>query len=152
MDRFWSKVDRRPDGCWEWTAYRNRFGYGRFGMDGEVVLAHRVAYEMLVGPIPDGLSLDHLCRNRGCVRPDHLEPVTAAENVLRGTGWAGRNARKTHCPRSHPLAGDNLMRNRHSQRLCRECARERNHAAYWANREQRTAWQRAYNARQKVAV
>jgi hypothetical protein len=79
--RFWSKVDQGED-CWRWTACTSN-GYGRFSVKRQPVLAHRFAYELLVGPIPEGLELDHLCRNRWCVNPDHLEPVTHDENVRR---------------------------------------------------------------------
>jgi predicted DNA-binding transcriptional regulator AlpA len=82
-ERFWEKVE--PTGfCWEWTAFKDRKGYGRFRVDDRTMQAHRVAYELLVGPIPEGLHLDHLCRNTSCVNPDHLEPVDLAENVRRG--------------------------------------------------------------------
>lgn len=81
-ERFWAKVEK-TDGCWLWQGYKTVMGYGRINVDGHAVGAHRVAYEMLVGPIPVALTLDHLCRNPGCVRPDHLEPVTLAENSLR---------------------------------------------------------------------
>jgi hypothetical protein len=83
--RFWRHVVRDPDTeCWEWTAARKNGGYGSFAIGRGNVYAHRFAYEMLVGPIPGGLELDHLCRNRGCANPDHLEPVTRQINVLRG--------------------------------------------------------------------
>lgn len=83
-DRLWAKVDM-TDGCWLWTGTVNRQGYGRFciGGRGNTRLAHRVTYELLVGPVPVGLELDHLCNVRGCVRPDHLEPVTHVENLRR---------------------------------------------------------------------
>lgn len=82
-ERFWPKVDRRGDSeCWPWLAYLNRNGYGQFVGGGEV-LAHRFAYVLLVGPIPTGLTLDHLCFNPGCVNPAHLEPVTRSENAKR---------------------------------------------------------------------
>lgn len=81
---FWPKVDRRSDSeCWPWLAYRNAKGYGQVSVNGTVRPAHRVAYELLVGPIPADLTLDHLCRNTGCVNPVHLEPVTASENTHR---------------------------------------------------------------------
>src|SRR3990172_6872284 len=91
--RFWAKVNpNRPiptdepglDPCWEWTSHRNNKGYGWFHFGHRSVLAHRLAYETLIGPIPDGLESDHLCRNRGCVRPSHVEPVTRSVNVRRG--------------------------------------------------------------------
>jgi hypothetical protein len=80
-DRFWSKVDRVPDGCWEWRNYRMPNGYGRFNRD---LLAHRFAYTDAIGPIPDGLEVGHLCDNRGCVRPSHLEICTHRENFESG--------------------------------------------------------------------
>ena len=81
---FWPKVDRRADDeCWPWLATVNRKGYGQVSRDGAIRPAHRVAYELLVGPIPEEMTLDHLCRNTGCVNPTHLEPVSAAENTRR---------------------------------------------------------------------
>jgi hypothetical protein len=102
--RFFKKVEFRRDGCWEWTAYR-RDGYGMFWFNGAHVQSHRWLYEQKNGPIPDGLEPDHLCRNRECVNPDHIEPVTHAENVRRGPNWLRD---KTHCKNGHPLSGKNL--------------------------------------------
>lgn len=82
-DRFWSKVAKRDDDCWLWTGARNSRGYGQWGVNGRSRSVHRVAYEALVGPIPDGLTIDHLCSNKLCVNPEHLEPVTGAENTAR---------------------------------------------------------------------
>ncbi len=83
-ERFWAKVQRRGDQeCWEWLSARHVRGYGLFQLDGTVVRAHRVAYGLLVGPIPAGLVLDHLCRNPPCVNPAHLEPVSQGENLRR---------------------------------------------------------------------
>lgn len=84
-ERFWAKIEKdHSTGCWEWTAYISELGYGQFKAFGAMVRAHRFAYELLIGPIPEGLEIDHLCQNRGCVNPDHLEPVSHIENVRRG--------------------------------------------------------------------
>ena len=117
--RFWAKVKlgpvpaHRPDlgPCWEWTAYRDDKGYGIFRWEGHTHRAHRVAYQVLVGPLPEGLESDHLCRNRPCVRPFHIELVTHRVNLRRGDGAIVNRAlqlAKTHCPQGHPLSGDNL--------------------------------------------
>ena len=115
-ERFFEKVDASGD-CWEWTASFGRDGYGQFGVDGKVVKAHRWVWEHLVGPIPNGLEIDHLCRKPRCVNPDHLEPVTHAENMRRGFG----NRRKTHCPQGHPYSGPNLFIDSRRFRCCRLC-------------------------------
>lgn len=122
-DSFWSKVDRRgADECWPWLAYRTAEGYGRFNVDRRrPENAHRIAYRLLVGPIPQGLTLDHLCRNRGCVNPAHLEPVSRGENVLRGISTAAQRARQTHCLRGHPLFGPNLHIDSRGFRRCKKC-------------------------------
>lgn len=120
-ERFMDKVSPEPmSGCWLWLGFTNPKGYGRFrieGKNGPVGQAHRVAYELFRGPIPSGLTLDHLCRVRSCVNPAHVEPVTAVENVRRGG-----NVQKPHCPQGHPLSGDNLSL-RSGQRSCRICNR-----------------------------
>lgn len=130
--RLWAKVDKngpvpphRSDlgPCWAWTASLTHNGYPRFKHGGVTYVAHRVVYELLVGPIPDGLELDHLCRNTHCVNPKHCEPVTPRVNVLRGETIVAENAAKTHCKRGHPLSGDNLFVRRDGRRRCRTCER-----------------------------
>ena len=105
-DRFWPKVNK-TDTCWLWTGSIKEKGYGRFFLNKRKVPAHRVAYELVKGPIPEGLQIDHLCRVRHCVNPDHLEAVTCRTNILRGEGVAAQQHRKTHCKRGHPFTSDN---------------------------------------------
>lgn len=95
------------NGCWIYTGKLGKNGYGYIGVDGKTKLAHRVSYELSIGPIPEGLQLDHLCRVRSCINPDHLEPVTNRENGLRGISFAAQNVVKTHCPLGHPYDDDN---------------------------------------------
>lgn len=124
-ERFWAATNKRgPAECWEWQATRTSAGYGHFHVSGRLVSSHRFAYELLVGPIPEGLELDHLCRNPACVNPAHLEPVTHSENILRGVGPVAENARKTHCPRGHPFTADDVtIRDGRVHRKCLICAR-----------------------------
>ncbi len=121
--RFWRKV-AKSDGCWTWQAAKVGSGYGRVHWGGWVQQAHRVAYELLVGPIPDGLHLDHLCRNPGCVNPAHLEPVTPGENVLRGVGVSAVHANATHCHKGHLFDEANTYIDPNGWRRCRACHRE----------------------------
>ncbi len=124
--RFWSKVEK-TDGCWNWTGTTNR-GYGQFNINGgNRIYAHRFSYELTNGPIPERLTIDHLCRNPSCVNPEHLEVVTMRENLLRGNTLQAENARKTLCKKGHPLEGDNLVQCllRRGKRICRTCRNER---------------------------
>lgn len=109
------------NGCWNWTGYKSPKGYALTRFDGTTKKAHRVIYELLKGPIPEGLQPDHLCRNRGCVNPDHIEPVTHRTNVLRGIGLTAQNAKKTHCQNGHPLSGENLYVTPNGRRQCQVC-------------------------------
>ena len=122
--RFWAKVVK-SDGCWTWRGSTHwKEGYGRFRYHGKTVSAHRVAYELTIGPIPDGLVIDHLCRNRVCVNPAHMEPVTDRENVLRGVGPSAINSTKTHCLRGHAFSTENTRIDKIGKRDCRTCSRE----------------------------
>lgn len=115
-------------GCVLWLGLCNSLGYAMIGVfkDGSWTIqrAHRVAYEMAVGPIPKGLEPDHLCRVRCCINPRHIEPVTHRENMLRGATISSRNARKTHCPRKHEYSPGNTLITPRGTRVCRTCKRE----------------------------
>jgi hypothetical protein len=119
-------IDKTPT-CWLWTGHINPKGYAYISSGGRSYRAHRLTYEMAKGPIPEGLELDHLCRVRHCVNPDHLEAVTARVNQLRGEGPQAQHARQTHCIRGHPLSGSNVyyfgLGKR--QRMCLTCKRAR---------------------------
>ena len=110
-------------GCWVWQKSMNSQGYGHIGVGHRVLSAHRVSYEVFVGEIPEGLTIDHLCRNPSCINPAHLEPVTMRENILRGNGVSARNARKQFCKRGHPLVGANVHTMPCGGRRCRVCAK-----------------------------
>ena len=141
-DKFWSKINKngpvpsdRPElgQCWVWIASLDTTGYGRFWSgtrpDRRLQPAHRISYELSVGYIPDGMDIDHLCRNRCCVNPSHLEPVTRKENLRRGIRPGRYQTAKTHCPKGHPYEGSNLFMDR-GRRHCMTCKRkyQREHA------------------------
>lgn len=135
LERLHGSYDVMPDGCWRWKHWLRR-GYGQFTLDGIRLQAHRASYLLLVGPIPEGLDLDHTCHtndrscpggdtcpHRSCVNPAHLEPVTRSVNLTRGhVGlW---NRETTHCPQNHPYDDMNTYTDRRGWRGCRQCRRE----------------------------
>jgi hypothetical protein len=122
-ERLQSGVVKNDKGCWLWTRRINDNGYGRIKISGVDNLAHRLFYELHKGEIPSDLQIDHLCRNRACVNPEHLEAVTQRVNMLRGIGPAATKSKQTHCIRGHELAGENLRFFRNGCRWCRECKR-----------------------------
>lgn len=116
-------IVRAENGCWEWRGTRTDKGYGLLHQGRKKLRAHKYLYEEFVGPIPQKLVLDHLCRNKGCVNPFHLEPVTSRENTLRGEGVTAQNARKTHCSQGHPFDEANTFWRPEGGRDCLECNR-----------------------------
>lgn len=142
--RFWAKVDKSADGCWRWTGCTQKPGYGRFRGDGETVYAHRYSFELHKGAIPARFVIDHVCRNPGCVNPDHLEAVTNRENTMRGTAPAkarvsikiARLARVAsmraivHCPQGHAYDKANTRYRQDGRRRCAECYRQRARAQH----------------------
>jgi len=134
-ERFWEKVNKNGPlwngtHCWNWIASTIRAGYGQFKTNDRISMhrAHKWAYEQLVGPVPDGMELDHLCRRRSCVRPIHLETVTHLENVRRGRG----NGSQTHCPQGHPYSLENTYVNKSGRtyRRCKICIRKRQSSSH----------------------
>lgn len=130
--RFWDKVRVSEDGCWLWTAYTSKDGYGKYWIDGTNKNAHRALWETAVGPIDEGMHVDHLCRVRHCVNPAHLEVVTPKENTIRGNSVKASKARigpkhqrwATHCNKGHEMTEDNVYTSPNHGRYCRECGRK----------------------------
>lgn len=136
--RFWALVDKSVKsvrGCWTWRGAKSPSGYGKYAIARTDYRAHRVSWTLVNGPIPDGLSLDHLCRNKLCVNPAHLEVVTHTVNVLRGESPTAKNASKTHCHMGHEFTPENTTVNRWNRRVCRAC-----YAARLENRKAAKAW------------
>lgn len=157
-------------GCWIWIGSRQPWrgpaqGYGQAYVPGSkpptTVVAHRAVYQALRGPIPDGLVLDHKCRTRPCVNPDHMDVVTMSENLKRGEGFIGVQSRRTHCPQGHELSDDNVV-GYLTHRQCRECANARSRERWrrlfstdptWRERylAYQAAWKRADRAKRRAA-
>lgn len=140
---FWRKVDKEaPNGCWQWLGSQGAKGYAQWHIAGKIIYVHRYAYNVLVGEIPPELIIDHLCRNRSCVNPEHIELVTQRENILRGIGLAAQGSVATHCPQGHPYDDQNTYIYQ-GRRYCRACGRQRT-----SNYEKRTKrWLRRKSGR-----
>lgn len=144
LDTLLEKIRARcvwQNGCLVWQGWTSGKGYGRIVINGRASHVHRVVYELVHGPLPSDLTVDHVaargCVSRACCNIAHLEAVTVAVNVLRGNSASAMNARKTHCASGHPLAGDNLDKGqlRLGQRRCRLCRRARENTARKARRD-----------------
>lgn len=125
IERFLEKVDKEvcsTTSCWVWVGATNGKGYGQFYCDGRNQLAHRVSYQLYVGEIPEGLTVDHQCENTICVNPDHLKPMTLKENIAKGDSATAVNGRKTHCPQGHEYTKENTLHKKRG-RYCRICQR-----------------------------
>lgn len=145
VERLKERISVDENGCWNWTGALQK-GYGRitWSASGRKVFrsSHRTMYQALVGAIPDELDLDHLCRNRACCNPEHLEPVTRQTNLLRGDTIPAARAARTRCPNGHPYDEENTLTDKYGRRSCRTCTYERNRAYYWKNRERRNQYNR----------
>ena len=145
--RFITKVCvEQETGCWLWTGSKNRNGYGKFWYHGRTGTAFRFAYKFWHGPLPPGHEPDHLCENKICVNPDHLEGVTRRENLIRGNSPVGLNARKLHCIRGHTFTTTTTYSWR-GQRYCRICNNNRAKARYAADPEKFRRRRREYYAK-----
>jgi hypothetical protein len=143
---FVAKIDATSaTGCWNWTGHVTIYGYGQFWNGERKVYAHRHSYETFVGPIPEGLDIDHLCRNRRCVNFLHMEPVTRQVNLLRGETFPAARAAQTHCFRGHSLSEDNLyITPSTGSRQCQICRKENYRRWVKENRERRRELDRAH--------
>jgi len=147
--RFWSKIVKGANGCWDY-ANQPKSVYPLFKWNGTHTTAHRIAYEEFFGPIPEGLTVDHLCKNTRCVNPAHLEAVSAKVNALRGQGPCAKNLHKTHCKHGHPFEGENLILRTQGGRACRTCLNEGQRRRKKENPEKFRKWQEAYQERKKI--
>lgn len=141
INRFWNKVLFTTD-CWEWQGWKKPDGYGIIRFNHKNLRVHRVSYELQKNQIPDGMVLDHLCRNKKCVNPEHLEVVTHKENTMRGNGVSVVNMKKTHCPQGHEYTKENTYIRPNSKKHDRQCLSCRN--------KTNLGWRKYYNKRKSL--
>lgn len=148
LGRVTNRIDYNgPDGCWQWIGAVSDLGYGTVSLTGEKTKhAHRAVFELYYGPIPQGLVLDHICRNPGCVNPEHLEPVTQRENMNRGNSPSNVAKRTGYCGRGHALTPENVCIRANGHRLCRTCRDMRNDRRTVRHREEVAAMRAAKTA------
>lgn len=144
VERFWGSI-KKTDTCWLWAKHLNPSLYGEIKLHGHTRLAHRISYLLLVGPIvPKSLTVDHICRVRHCVRPEHLRLLSNVENIMVGEGFSARNARKTHCPYGHQLDLNRKRAGRpnSAHRVCSICVRRHARESYERHRDTKNARRR----------
>jgi len=137
--------------CWEWIGYTSR-DYAQIMTNGKVIHIHRFIYEYYYGEIEPKLTIDHLCRNRTCANPLHLEQVTCRENILRGVGIAALNSQKTHCPQGHEYTPENIVGIHYHHRQCKRCQRELSRIKYKIHHEKELLRQRIYTEKNRDAI
>lgn len=151
--RFWEKVALPSNAgeCWEWQAGKDKDGYGKFSLVGRTVRPHRLSYVLRYGSIPEGLELDHTCRNRACINPSHLDPVTGKVNTLRGETITAQNARRTECVNGHPF-DVSYVRDGTRRRGCSICnkAKQKKHASTEEFRAKHAEYERNRRARNQL--
>lgn len=152
-ERFWRRVAKTEDGCWEWLGGCDKDGYGQMSVrrngKQKCYRAHHLAYSFSRTPIPAGAQLDHLCKNPRCVRPEHLEVVAPSENNARSSSPSALNAKKTHCVHGHEFSASNTRIDKHGHRRCRICDSEQRKKP--ERRAVHAAYMRAWNAAKRRA-
>lgn len=147
LDRFWAKVEK-TDYCWNWIGAKDSDGYGCFSLNKKTLSSHRISYELHVGKIPTDLEIDHLCRNRSCCNPSHLEVVTHKENTLRGMTITAAYTKRTHCKNGHEYTKENISRSAKNYRRCKKCANQNSTKYYTRHPEYWIRWRKK---RKKIA-